>query len=89
MNPDLFLGIDLGTGGCRAAAIDGAGELRAEAAAGLPPPRRAGGRSEQDPELWWTALLEVLREIAGRIDPAAVRALAVDGTSARGSSPPG
>ncbi|MBK8163162.1 MAG: FGGY-family carbohydrate kinase [Gammaproteobacteria bacterium] len=82
MNPDLFLGIDLGTGGCRVAAIDGAGELRAEAAAGLPPPQRGEGRSEQDPGLWWDALIEALRDIAGRIDPAAVRALAVDGTSA-------
>lgn len=82
MNPDLFLGIDFGTGGCRAAALDAGGELRAEAAVDLPPPRRGDGTSEQDPALWWTALIEVLRRIAGRIEAGAVRAIAVDGTSA-------
>jgi len=82
MNPDLFLGIDFGTGGCRAAALDAGGELRVEAAVDLPPPRRGDGTSEQDPALWWTALTEVLRRIAGRIEPGDVRAIAVDGTSA-------
>jgi sugar (pentulose or hexulose) kinase len=82
MSFDLFLGIDLGTGGCRAAIIDGRGELHAEAAVDLPPPHRHDGTSEQDPALWWAALMDVLRDIRGRIDPATVRALAVDGTSA-------
>ncbi|MCC6303282.1 MAG: FGGY-family carbohydrate kinase [Gammaproteobacteria bacterium] len=82
MTPDLFLGIDLGTSGCRAVAIDALGEARAEAAVDLPPPLRQNGASEQDPALWWEALLEVLRLVAGHIDPATVRALAVDGTSA-------
>lgn len=82
MSIDLFLGIDFGTGGCRAAAIDDRGELRAGAAVELPPPRRRDGGSEQDPALWWTALLHTLRILRDRIDPAAVRALAVDGTSA-------
>lgn len=78
----LFLGIDLGTSGCRAAVVDAHGELRAEAAADLPPPRHTNGRSEQDPLLWWAALHEVLAQVSRLIDPAAVRALAVDGTSA-------
>lgn len=82
MSRDLFLGIDLGTGGCRAAAIDGDGELRAEASAELPPPLRRDGASEQEPALWWAALLDTLRSLRDGIDPAAVRALAVDGTSA-------
>lgn len=82
MRSDLFLGIDFGTSGCRATVIDGAGKPRAGAEMELPPPRRMEGRSEQDPALWWEALLEVLRLVAGHIDPATVRALAVDGTSA-------
>lgn len=82
MTPDLYLGIDLGTSGCRAVVIDAAGNVTVEAAVELPPPHRAEGRSEQDPALWWTALLEVLRRLGRGIDPAAVRALAVDGTSA-------
>ncbi|MCC6207708.1 MAG: FGGY-family carbohydrate kinase [Gammaproteobacteria bacterium] len=82
MNHDLFLGIDFGTSGCRAAALDAEGTPWGEAAVDLPPPRRGNGASEQDPALWWNALLEVLRLIAGRIEPGAVRAIAVDGTSA-------
>jgi len=82
MSFDLFLGIDLGTGGCRAAAIDGNGELQAEASVGLPPPLRRDGASEQEPALWWAALLDTLRRLRDRISPAAARALAVDGTSA-------
>jgi sugar (pentulose or hexulose) kinase len=82
MSLDLFLGIDFGTGGCRAAAIDNRGVLRAESAVDLPPPRRRDGTSEQEPALWWAALLDTLRGLRERIDPAAVRALAVDGTSA-------
>jgi sugar (pentulose or hexulose) kinase len=83
MSSGLFLGIDFGTSGCRAAAVDERGELRAEVAVELPPPRRepAGG-SEQDPELWWSALVDLLGRLASAIDPAGVRALAVDGTSA-------
>jgi sugar (pentulose or hexulose) kinase len=83
MSSDLFLGIDFGTSGCRATAVDDQGKLRAEVAIELPPPRREPvGCSEQDPELWWSALVELLRRLASDIDPTAVRALAVDGTSA-------
>jgi len=80
-HPPVFLGIDFGTSGCRACAIDGSGAVVADARAPLPPPDRpAPGWSEQDPALWWTGLRALLRAL-----PAAVRdtvaAVAVDGTS--------
>jgi sugar (pentulose or hexulose) kinase len=76
-----FIGIDLGTSGCRAVALDARGEVHAEAHADLPRPRREGERSEQDPAHWWRAVHAVLAQLAARIDAAAVTALAVDGTS--------
>lgn len=78
----LYIGLDLGTSGCRAVAIDAAGTVRAAAHTALAPPRRTGGASEQAPALWWEAVIEVLGRLAGDISPAQVAALAVDGTSA-------
>lgn len=75
-----FVGIDLGTSGCRAIAIDAAGSVLAEARAPLPPSRRDGACSEQDPADWWRATLAVLDGIAGQ-GAGPVAALAVDGTS--------
>jgi len=77
----LHVGIDLGTSGCRAMAIDQNLEAVASAATDLPPPQRHGAGSEQDAEIWWQAVREVLGELTGRIDPGAIRAIAVDGTS--------
>jgi hypothetical protein len=48
----------------------------------LSPPRRAaGGISEQDPRLWWDAVIEVLQALEEQLQDHEIRALAVDGTS--------
>ncbi len=79
----LYIGIDVGTSGCRAVAIDEHGELQGHAAKSLPAPRRGErGRVEQDPEIWWSSVMAVLRRLLGAVDPRSVRAIAVDGTSA-------
>ncbi len=78
---DLFIGIDLGTSGCRAIAIDRDARVLAEARATLSPPQRQGSAVEQSPALWWLAVQAVLRYLVHRIDPQRVVALAVDGTS--------
>ena len=77
----LFVGIDLGTSGCRAVAVDREGGVHAEAGVAMPLPRREGDRSEQDPAIWRDAVNAVLARIAQQIDPASAHALAVDGTS--------
>lgn len=83
MPPAGYIGVDLGTTGCRGVAIDGSGNQIAEAARPLPPPTRDGlGGSRQDPELWWEALVGVLRTLAGDLPGHRPRALAIDGTSA-------
>jgi sugar (pentulose or hexulose) kinase len=76
-----FIGIDLGTSGVRAITIDDAGTIQAEAAITLPDPLRHGAAIEQQPALWWEAVAKALDAIASQLDPATIRAIAVDGTS--------
>ena len=60
LTPPCFVGIDLGTYGCRALAIDEAGKELAAASVTLPAGRRSPeGGSEQDPDDWWEAILSV------------------------------
>lgn len=78
----LFLGIDIGTSGCRSCLIDTAGDIQAGIQVRIPPARRQGAAVEQDPELWWSALVENLDRLAERVPFDTVRAITVDGTSA-------
>lgn len=79
---NYFLGLDLGSSGCRGVVIDQAGRIQAMAREAWPPPHRQGAASEQAPELWWQAVLEVLRSLARQTAPHVPEAVAVDGTSA-------
>ncbi len=83
MTTGCTVGVDVGTSGCRAVAVTASGEPIAEAVAPLPAPLRlANGGVEQDPQLWWQGLLEVLRRLGGQLDDRPVQALGLDGTSA-------
>ena len=83
---DLYLGIDLGTSGCRIIAIDNNGVIHGQSVRALPTPVRNGDAVEQDPQLWWSAVQETLHDLLRllSVQTAAhqVRAIAVDGTSA-------
>jgi sugar (pentulose or hexulose) kinase len=79
---DSYAGIDLGTSGCRAIAIDDAGAIIGEAREALPESRHPEhGASEQDPQDWWEAVCRVLAELLAQ-QPGHLRAVSVDGTSA-------
>ncbi|NOX76641.1 MAG: FGGY-family carbohydrate kinase [Gammaproteobacteria bacterium] len=80
----LFIGIDLGTSGCRAVAINTQGAVKAEATAPLPTPTRDGPRVQQRPDLWWQATCQCLDQLAVDIgiETDTISAIAVDGTSA-------
>ena len=78
---DLVLGIDVGTSGVRAAAIDQAGRVAAFAASPMPAPLREGPRITQDPAEWVSALDEAMARLGSAVDLARISALAVDGTS--------
>jgi sugar (pentulose or hexulose) kinase len=78
----LFLGIDIGTSGVRAIAIDSAAQVQAQAVVDLPNAPREGLGHTQDPLIWWQALEQVLDALLRDLDRRRVGALAVDGTSA-------
>ncbi len=78
---EIFVGIDVGTSGCRAAAIDRAGRPAGHAAVAMAGPRRDGAEVDQDPGIWWTAAGQALARLIEQLDPASIRAIAVDGTS--------
>jgi D-ribulokinase len=77
----LYIGIDLGTTGCRAIAIDNAGTVHGEASAPIATPPRHDDEVTQDPTVWWKAVTNCLQNLLKQFDPQRVRALSVDGTS--------
>ena len=82
LNSKLAIGIDVGTSGCRAFAIDSKAHIVAEARTPLPEPLRlAGGDVEQDAELWWHALVETLANLLAQVERSRVASIAIDGTS--------
>lgn len=78
-----WIGIDLGTSGCRAAAIDASGDLLATASRPLPDSvRSTKGHAEQSAEAWWSAVSRVLRDLCGKLPNHRIEAIGVDATSA-------
>lgn len=77
----LFLGIDFGTGGCRAVVVDRTKQIRASARTSLESPVIDGDFVSQDPQLWWQALTTCIVELKQKIDCKKIACVAVDGTS--------
>ncbi|HEY8553985.1 MAG TPA: preQ(1) synthase [Burkholderiales bacterium] len=78
---DIYIGIDLGTTGCRALAINAAEKILGHAEAPLPAPIRRDGEVTQDPADWWKAAAAALRRLLAQIDTPRIRRIAVAGTS--------
>ncbi len=81
MARDLFLGIDVGTGGVRACAIDAEARIAGIGQVPLPPPRQDGDAIEQEPELWWQAAKDAVAALGGSVDLTSIRRVSIDGTS--------
>lgn len=77
----IYIGIDAGTSACRACAIDDKATLLAETRTELPEPEHTTEGIQQDPSLWWEALIATLDRLFTNIDAQQVRRLLVDGTS--------
>ena len=77
----IYIGIDMGTGGCRMVAINKAGEILAQAAAPIPIPMKNDNQITQDANLWWKAVSAGLTNLIKDIPAAKVRTIAVAGTS--------
>ncbi|QND68389.1 FGGY-family carbohydrate kinase [Mesorhizobium loti] len=73
----LVIGIDIGTSGARAVAMRPDFSLAGHSAV----PLDRFGRNGRDPTAWWQAVQAALTELLSGIDRAAVRAIAIDGTS--------
>ena len=73
----LALGIDIGSSGVRAIAIDADGQVVAEAKAPLPEPDRSDGMIRTGAEDWWAAVNDCLAPMPRN----QIGAVAVDGTS--------
>lgn len=78
----FVIGLDLGTSGVRAVAIDAQGKVLGSGSATLPPTRRTtGNHREQAPEDWWNGCRTALDELSRTLDLAGARAIAVAATS--------
>ena len=62
-----LVGLDIGTGGARALAVNDSGETLADASAQYPLSSPRPGWSEQDPEDWWRAAREVLGKVTEEV----------------------
>lgn len=77
----IYIGIDLGTSGCRAVAIEHNGSVIASGSEDLPESTGDELCREQQPQDWWKAVCNVLSAVLASIDAQRVTAIAVDGTS--------
>ena len=62
----VLVGLDAGTGGARAVAVDEGGTVVAEAASGYPLMNSHSGWSEQNAGNWWRGAKEVLGMVPPR-----------------------
>lgn len=79
----VYLGVDIGTSGCRTIAVDSGGSTLAVAAAAYPLATPAPGHVEQDPRDWIEGALATITEVcgSGAFQPGEVRGIGVDGQS--------
>jgi len=76
-----MVGVDIGTSGVRAIALDRLQRPLAHSACALPPSRRDGACVTQNPADWWQAVQQSLAELFANMPPAGAVAIAVAGTS--------
>ena len=75
----MFLGLDLGTSGLKGVVINDAGNVVAQASSSLTVSSPKATWSEQAPEDWWQALLDVCNQLAERLDLTKIEALGFSG----------
>ena len=63
----VLLGLDVGTGGARAVAVDEGGEVVAEASSEYRLMSPRPGWTEQDPEDWWEGAKVALGRVGGEV----------------------
>ena len=84
MGDSVVIGLDVGTGGARALAVDLTGRVPAAGRADFPPSasRAEGARVEQDPQAWTRAAAQALRSMMALLGGSTeVLGISVDATS--------
>lgn len=76
---DIGVGIDIGTTAVKLVAASTDGDILFEDSTEHPLLSRQSGFAEEDPGLWWSGTLELLRRLAETIDPARVAAISCSG----------
>lgn len=77
----LFIGVDLGTSGCRAMAINASGEIKAHAVFHYPAQNSDQSHHTQTPDDWWQATQTVLKDIISQVNLQHIQAISINGTS--------
>ncbi len=79
----LLLGIDIGTSACKVAVFDEDGRVLAQASRDYRVYYPKSGRAEQDPEEWWSAICEGIKEVLSGREAVAdeICGIGVDGQS--------
>ena len=79
LKQQFLLGVDLGTSSVKAVILNLDGDVKHEVSAGLPPVIVKGLQVEANPELWWSALKQVLAEVFKGFKPSDILAMCVGG----------
>lgn len=75
----IFIGVDLGTSGCRAIAMDSSGKVKAHSNFHYPVQNQE--HHKQTPADWWHATQSVLKEIISQVNHQHIQSITIDGTS--------
>ncbi|HNY87283.1 MAG TPA: FGGY family carbohydrate kinase, partial [Candidatus Hydrogenedentes bacterium] len=75
----IVIGLDVGTSGTKAIAMDETGRLLASALVEYPLHSPKPGWAEQDPADWRAAALSALAQLAARVNPADVKGIGLTG----------
>jgi len=75
----LFLGIDLGTAGCKVVLVNLKGEIVAKAIEKYPLYLTENGGAEQNPKDWWNSIVKSIRNVLEYVKPEQIKAIGVTG----------
>ena len=78
---DYLLGIDIGTSGTKGVLMDREGKISARAGREYSMDMPQPGWAEQDPEIWWKATIQVIREVIkeSEVNPQQIRGIGLSG----------
>ncbi|WP_111640195.1 xylulokinase [Marinomonas shanghaiensis] len=75
----MYLGLDLGTSGLKGVVIDDKGNVLVQESVALAVDSPHAMWSEQDPESWWLAFIDVIQQLQQRLDLSKLKAIGLSG----------